>query len=66
MLALLTKELGKQNGINTYALFPGIVDTQIFDDVPILIRLVIGLSMIYFSTSPNEVILICATRGNKF
>lgn len=54
MLALLTKELGKQSGINTYALCPGIVNTPIFDDAPLLVKLVVRTSM-YFSTSPDEV-----------
>lgn len=55
MIALFTKELGKQNGINAYTLCPGIVRTQIFDDTPMLIKFAMRTSMMYFATSPDEV-----------
>ncbi len=55
MLALLTKELGKRNGINAYALCQGIVNTQIFEDTPFLTRLAMR-TLLYLSTFPDEVI----------
>lgn len=52
-----TTKFGLSNYIpysNTYAVCPGIVNTHIFDDVPLLIKLGVRTST-YFSTSPDEV-----------
>lgn len=54
MEALFTKQLGKENGIHAYAVCPGIVDTSIHDDIPLLGRLVFR-ALKLFSISPEEV-----------
>lgn len=56
MLALYTKELGKQLGVNAYAVCPAIVNTQIFNDCPWLFRLSIRMSRL-FSFTPDEVVM---------
>ncbi len=55
MLALFTKELGKRKGIKAYALCTGIVQTEMIDRAPLLVRLV-SRALTYFSTLPDEVI----------
>lgn len=63
MLAVLTKELAKQKGVNAYALCPGIVNTHIYDNAPLLLKLVKFVSLTFFSTSPSEVISISRVRS---
>lgn len=55
MIALFTKQLGQQNLVNAYAVCPGIVNTAIFDDVPLLTKMIFQMSK-FFTISPKEVI----------
>src|ERR1700744_2269588 len=58
MLALFTQQLGKENGINTYAVCPGLVHTPMHRNLPNVLDIVFRTSLPMFSSSADEVLLL--------
>lgn len=56
MLALFTKNLEKENGINAYALCPGSLNTNIVKKIPLMMKLNVEVPRM-FSATPEEVVI---------